>query len=277
MKTKITIQDDFDLDKIAFCGQCFRAKKFDDGMFRFIKGEEVLYIKREGQENFLISCDKEKWDFIWHPYFDLSRNYKSLRTKEDYREGFLAKAIDCGRGLRILRQDKWEMLITFIISQRKSIPAIAGSVEKLCEKYGKIIKTEYETLYSFPDSKALAGAYKEDLSKCSLGYRTDYIMDAAKKVDSGEIDLTAIEKCSDEELFETLLTIRGVGKKVANCVLLFGYSRTARAPVDVWISRAIETEFQGVNPFSNYGDDAGIIQQYIFYYEKASSSTKIEK
>lgn len=268
MKTKITIKDDFDLDKIAFCGQCFRAKRFDDGMFRFIIGEDVLYIKKEGDTEFLISCDEKKWEEVWHPYFDLSRDYHSIRTKKDYSEGFVSRAIDCGRGLRILKQDKWEMLITFIISQRKSIPAIAGAVEKLCERYGKKLETEYETLYSFPDSQALSRAKREDLVQCSLGYRTDYIRDAARKVASGEIDLAAISKCSDEELFETLLTIRGVGKKVANCVLLFGYSRTARAPVDVWISRAIEEEFKGVNPFLNYGDDAGIIQQYIFYYEK---------
>lgn len=274
MKTKITINDDFDLDKIAFCGQCFRAKKFEDGMFRFITGEEVLYIKKDDeaslpvQNEYFISCDMDKWEKIWEPYFDMSRNYKSIRTKKDYSSGFVAKAIECGRGLRILKQDKWEMLITFIISQRKSIPAIAGSVEKLCEKYGKEIKTEYETLYSFPGCDSLSKASKEELALCSLGYRTEYIMDAARKAACREIDLLALSRLGDEEVFDALLTIRGVGKKVADCVLLFGYGRTSRAPVDVWISRAIEAEFNGINPFLNYGEDAGIIQQYIFYYEK---------
>lgn len=273
MWTGITIEDDFDLDKIAFCGQCFRAKRFDDGMFRFITGEKVLYIKRENDTEFLISCKIEEWEKIWHPFFDLSRNYKRLRTGKNYSGGFVEKAVDCGRGLRILRQDKWEMLITFIISQRKSIPAIAGAVEKLCRRYGSKLETEYETLYSFPDCKVLENASKEDLALCGMGYRTDYIMDAVRLVSKGEIDLEGLSGCGDEELFESLLKIKGVGKKVANCVLLFGYNRTARAPVDVWISRAIEEEFNGVNPFSEYGEDAGIIQQYIFFYEKEMGGT----
>ena len=273
MWTRITIEDDFDLDKIAFCGQCFRAKKFDDGMFRFITGEKVLYIKRENETEFLISCETEEWEKIWHSFFDLSRNYKSLRTGKNYSGGFVEKAVDFGRGLRILRQDKWEILITFIISQRKSIPAIAGAVEKLCMRYGSKVETEYEKLYSFPDCKVLEGAVKEDLALCGMGYRTDYIMDAVRLVANGEIDLEKLSDCNDEELFESLLKIKGVGKKVANCVLLFGYNRTARAPVDVWISRAIEEEFNGVNPFSEYGEDAGIIQQYIFFYEKEMGGT----
>lgn len=270
---KITIEDDFDLEKIAFCGQCFRAKKFDDGMFRFITGNNVLYIKRENETEFSVSCTKEEWERIWHFYFDLSRDYKRLRTGENYSGGFVEKAVECGKGLRILRQDKWEMLITFIISQRKSIPAIAGAVEKLCERFGNKLETGYETLYSFPDCKILENAVKEDLALCGMGYRTDYIMDAVRLVANGEIDLERLSECGDEELFESLLKIKGVGKKVANCVLLFGYNRTARAPVDVWISRAIEEEFNGVNPFLEYGEDAGIIQQYIFFYEKEMNNT----
>lgn len=265
---KVHIEDDFDLDKIAFCGQCFRARKFDDGMFRFITGEEVLYMKQESEGLFTISCGEEDWRHIWRPYFDLSRSYKDLRSKTDGGNPFVVKAVECGSGLRILRQDTWEMLITFIISQRKSIPAIARAVEELCKRFGREMTTEYETLYGFPSPGALAAASGEELAACGLGYRTAYVRDAAQRVASGQMDLEALEGYSDEELFDALLTVRGIGKKVADCVCLFGYGRTARAPVDVWILRAINSEFGGVNPFPQYGEDAGIIQQYIFYYQK---------
>lgn len=267
MKTTINIEDDFDLDKIMNSGQCFRVRKFDDNMFRFMTGDKILYIKRENDTEFLVSCDIDTWKNIWYPYFDLSRNYNQLRGKTCNND-FVMKAMNCGSGLRVLHQDTWEMLITFIISQRKSIPAISRAVEELAHRFGKRMTTDYETLYLFPTPDELFAASEEELSACGLGYRTPYVKDAVSKVVSGEINMNAIGEYGDEELFDTLLTIHGVGKKVANCVCLFGYGRTSRAPVDVWIARAIETEFQGTDPFPQYGKDAGIIQQYIFYYQK---------
>ncbi len=268
MKTTVYIEDDFDLDKIADCGQCFRARRFDDGMYRFITQDRILYIKRENENKYFISCDEDIWEEIWASYFDISRNYAKLRGRMGEETEFVVKSVECGRGLRILNQDAWEMLVTFIISQRKSIPAISKAVEQLCLRFGKQVVTEFETLYLFPTAEALYNASKEELAMCGLGYRTDYVMDAAAKVFSGELDLLRIADFNDDELFDALLTVRGVGKKVANCILLFGYGRTHRAPVDVWIERAINEEFNGVNPFPRYGEDAGIIQQYIFYYQK---------
>lgn len=266
--TQIKILDDFDLEKIASCGQCFRAKPMDDGQFRFILGNHVIYIKDMGNNQFTVSCTKDEWQEIWTRYFDLDRSYKALYYEEREKHEFVRKAMDCGRGIRILRQDPWEMLVTFIISQRKSISAISKSVEALAEKYGHSIKTDQEILYSFPTPEEMSHASAEELQKCGLGYRIPYICDAVQKVNSGVLDLEALASYSDAELFQELQTVQGVGKKVANCICLFGYGRIARVPVDVWISRAVEEDCYGEDPFMLFGSNAGIIQQYIFYYKK---------
>lgn len=265
---KIEIVDDFDLEKIASCGQCFRAKMVVDGLFRFISGDHVIYIEETGEHEFSVSCTDDEWKTIWTPYFDLGRNYSSLYYEERDKHDFVHRAMDCGRGLRVLRQDPWEMLVTFIISQRKNIPAISKSVEALSEKYGHPIRTDHETIYSFPTPKELADVSAEELQACSLGYRVPYIVDAVQRVTSGSLDLDAIADYDDAELSNVLQTVHGVGRKVANCICLFGYGRMACVPVDVWISRAVEEDCCGEDPFVLFADNAGIIQQYIFYYMK---------
>ncbi|MCR5341915.1 DNA glycosylase [Butyrivibrio sp. FC2001] len=266
---KITIVDDFAPKKIQISGQCFRVKETEPGVFRFITGEHVLYIKESDSKGdakaFDISCSKKEWEKIWMPYFDMDRNYADICNREYGKHSFSDKAIDCGRGLRILKQDKWEMLISFIISQRKSIPAISSAVEAISAKFGTKLDDE---IYAFPTSKQMAGATLDDLKECGLGYRAPYVYDAIRRANSGELDLEKLDDLDDEGLFEALMEVHGVGKKVSNCVCLFAYARMGRAPVDVWIARAIDEEFGGVNPFPEYGENAGIIQQYIFYYEK---------
>ena len=265
---QITIRDDFDLEKIASSGQCFRAKLLDDGSYRFVSGEHVIYIKETGKNRFSVSCTNEEWETVWTRYFDLNRSYRDLYYEEREKHEYVRAAMECGRGLRILRQDPWEMLITFIISQRKSIPAIAKSVEALAKHYGHPIKTDYEILYSFPAPEEMASATVEELQEYGLGYRVPYIYDAIQKVASGRLDLDALADYSDADLFEELQTVYGVGKKVANCICLFGYGRMARVPVDVWISRAVEEDCHGEDPFRLFENNAGIIQQYVFYYKK---------
>ena len=265
---QIEIHDDFDLEKTASCGQCFRAKPLGNGLFRFVSGDHVIYIKDMGNQQFSVSCTDDEWVEIWTHYFDLSRSYESLYYEEREKHEFVRKAMDCGRGIRILRQDPWEMLVTFIISQRKSIPAISKSVEALAEKYGHPIETDYEILHSFPTPDEMVHASIEELQKCGLGYRVPYIYDAVQKVASGSLDLAAIADFSDADLFQELLTVQGVGKKVANCICLFGYGRIARVPVDVWIARAVDEDCCGEDPFPLFESNAGIIQQYVFYYMK---------
>lgn len=267
---QVTIKDDFDLEKIIDSGQCFRGKCLEDGSYRFISGESVIYLRPEDREAgvYTVSCDRESWETTWFPFFDLERCYSEIAVLESGKHEFVDQAIAHGRGVRLIRQDPWEMLLTFIISQRKSIPAIIKSVEALSEKYGHDIVTEQERLKAFPSPEEMKEATAEELAACGLGYRVKYILDAIQKVNSGELNLKAIAKLPDDVLPEKLQAVMGVGIKVANCIALFAYGRTACVPVDVWIFRAIEKECGGISPFSLYGENAGIIQQYIFYYER---------
>ncbi|MBQ8138325.1 MAG: DNA-3-methyladenine glycosylase 2 family protein [Lachnospiraceae bacterium] len=275
----INIEDDLDLKKIADSGQAFRIAEISDGEYRFVTGDQVLYInpvklQKNGAGSYEISCfdesgeipAKEAFEKVWKNYFDLGTSYKKIRSLVPEKDIFLSKSCENGVGLRILRQDPFEMLITFIISQRKAIPAIKESVRLICEKYGKSLDTGKEKIYLFPSAKDMEGATEEELKSCKLGYRVPYILDAVEKVLSGEIDLNSLYGASYEETFEKLKEIKGVGDKVSNCICLFAYALTEAAPVDTWISKVIEKEYDGVNPFPSYGKYAGIMQQYIFYY-----------
>lgn len=288
---KITIEDDFDLNKIMCSGQAFRIKQFENGAFRFITCGHILYITPEcegnchhfdismiSSETDPISSDNKtipflpedqlarEWQNVWAPYFDLSRNYSVLRSSVPANDKFLNTSVENGIGLRILKQDPWEMLITFIISQRKNIPAIKESVEKICRNFGQYIKTPFEELYLFPSAGEMKNATLEELKKCSLGYRDTYILDAVNQVNTGRLDLEVLRDEDYETLFEKLKEVRGVGMKVSNCICLFAYAKTEAAPVDTWIAKVIDKFYDGVNPFPAYGNNAGIMQQYIFYY-----------
>ena len=263
---QVLVSDDFDLRKIADSGQCFRAKELAGGMFRFITGDSVLYIRPCAPQLFDVSCTAAAWETVWLPYFDLGRSYGEIARSIPASDPYLRQAAKEGRGIRVLRQDPWEVLITFIISQRKSIPAIKAAVELLSEKYGRPVVTPYETLYTFPAPRQLAQAEEGALTACKLGYRVPYIQDAAEKVASGELDLERLREFPDAELFERLKTVRGVGDKVASCIGLFAYGRTAAVPVDTWIRKVIEVEYGGRNPFPAYGENAGIMQQYAFFH-----------
>ena len=267
----IQINDDFDLDKIVGSGQCFRPciVKTVNGIdtYRFITGEHVLYISAVDEKGvYDVSCSKKEWEKVWIEYFDLNLDYSSIRSKIPESDAYMRVCACDGEGIRILNQDKWEMLISFIISQRKSIPAIRSCVEKICERYGSRKDTGFETVNLFPTPDSLINISEKELAECGLGYRVGYIMDAVKKVYYRDIDLDLISKWDDEALYNELIKIKGVGKKVANCIMLFSYHRTGRAPVDVWIERVINEHYNGADPFPSYKDCAGIMQQYVFYH-----------
>ena len=263
---EVYIPDLFDLKKIADSGQCFRTALLPDGTYRFITGDQVLYIRKVSEEIYQVSCGQETWENIWRPYFDLGRNYRDISDRIPETDTFLGLAARTGAGIRILRQNPWEMLVTFIISQRKSIPAIRAVVETLSRRYGTEIHTPFEVLHIFPTALQLKDVCAEDYIACKAGYRAPYLCDAVRQVLTGGLDLEEIAGLPDGELIAALEGVRGVGVKVANCVALFAYGRTACAPVDTWIRKVIQQEYQGRNPFGRYGDAAGIMQQYFFYY-----------
>ncbi len=274
---QVKVNDYIDFDKIIESGQTFRAKKLNDNLYRFVSLENVLYISNATPKNlksrktskvkctFNASCTEDEWKKFWYNYFDLNRSYKDIKINECFSK----KCEEVSRGIRILRQDPFEMLISFIISQRKSIPAIRTSIEEICRRFGTRIDTEYEEeLYLFPtvDQLTKGSDCSDNLAECKLGYRLPYIEDALNTVKNNKSFLSDGFNMTDEELLNHLITIKGVGVKVANCVALFAYNRTGLAPVDTWIKKIIDDKYNGVSPFENYGENAGIIQQYMFYY-----------
>ena len=268
-----------DMKKIAESGQIFRFNVYDDE-YSLVAGDKLLFIK-EDDDGYILSCSKSEFEEFWTDYFDLRLDYSDFEKNIPADDLFLINAAEYSYGIRILNQDKWEMLISFIISQRKSIPAIKSSIEKLARTYGKKIDMQVpdfiknidknSEFFAFPTPKALADASLDDLNACSLGYRSPYIEASAKAVYRGDIDLEALSKLDDNELLAALMSLKGVGIKVANCVALFGYHRIAAFPIDVWIKRMIDEHYDGEFPLKLYDGYAGVIQQYIFYYGREST------
>ena len=268
----VQIRDDFDPDKILESGQCFRPRKQAEGWYRFVSGRQLLYLRPLRSGTYTVRCEPGAWETFWHSYFDLGRSYAALRGKLDSRDDFLQRAMEYGRGIRVLRQDEWEMLVSFIISQRKSIPAIRRAVELLSERFGERLGSDSEgPVYAFPTAEALCCAGEQALQECGLPAAAVQAIESPDRALVGEM-LKMDKKLAslpDEALFARLMELDGVGKKVANCVCLFGYGRVGRVPVDVWIERLIRDEFAGQDPFPQFGLEAGIVQQYLFFYKRS--------
>ena len=271
---QVRIEDDFDLEKIADSGQCFRFNECGDGC-SIVAGDKYLFVKKTGEREYDFSCDEKEFKGFWKNYFDLETSYSDIRHRIDKEQDeYLFRASEFGKGIRILRQDPWEMLISFIISQRKNIPAIKAAIEKLCALAGDKIAedTEGKDVYSFPTPLQLSKVPMEQLSACSLGYRDKYVHRAALDVVSGVCDLESYKKLTDEELMEKLLELFGVGVKVANCEILFGYHRLDAFPKDVWINRVLEQRYPEGFLFEKYAPYNGVMQQYLFFYSRSEGT-----
>lgn len=269
---KIRIEDDFDLKKIADSGQCFRFNEKAGG-FSLVAVDKYLFIRQLAENEYEFSCSEKEFEEFWRDYFDLELSYRDIRGRIDAGEDpYLYRAAEYGRGIRILRQDPWEMLISFIISQRKNIPAIKASIEKLCARVGRQVATDPEgmAVYAFPTAKEIAELTIEDLSACSLGYRDKYVMKAARDVAAGYVRPRCWKDLDDEALMEELLSLFGVGVKVANCEILFGCHRLDAFPRDVWINRVLEQEYADGFRFEKYKPYNGIMQQYLFFYSRTT-------
>ena len=262
----ISIKDDFDLDRIADSGQCFRWNKTDGESYRIIAGECCLNIKYLKEDQYDLDCTEAAFDSFWRDYFDLREDYRRIRGRIDPKlDPFLWQAMEHEKGIRILRQDPWEMLITFLISQNKNIPAIRRSVELLAESCGrKLSDINGREYYGFPDPSAVAALSEKELSDCKLGYRCKYIHAAAEAALEGRIDLERLREADEKTAIITLTGLFGVGVKVANCVSLFGLHHTDAFPVDVWMKRILSEQYPEGYPFDRYSPYNGIYQQYMF-------------
>lgn len=259
---------DFSPGAIAESGQCFRMAAVAYGWTVTAQGRYLEIEPGSEPGVFRFSCAPQEFETIWRRYFDLEADYAAYRNKCLKKDKYLRRACAYGQGLRILRQDPWEMLISFVISQRKSIPAIRRAVEELCRAFGEEHRAGRRVYHAFPSPTALACAGSRQLEACGLGYRAKYVHDAACRVAEGRLDLQALAGRPTPEVQQSLMEVYGVGIKVAQCVLLFGYHRLEALPVDVWMDRVIREHYHGKFPRS-YQDCAGILQQYLFYYARS--------
>lgn len=244
------------------CGQAFRWSKDETDVWSGIAFGHFLKIKQTDDIIIFFDTDENTFNEIWRPYFDIDRDYADI-IKNISHNDTLKTAAQYGEGIRILRQDSWEALCSFIISQNNNIPRIKGIVERLCMNFGD----EINGGYSFPSAERIAQLNLDDLQVLRSGFRSKYILDAAKKVASGEIDFAKFADMSTDQIRNQLMTIYGVGAKVADCALLYGMGRIDAFPKDVWIKRALEVLFGGDLPEAT-SQYAGIIQQYIFFYAR---------
>jgi N-glycosylase/DNA lyase len=270
------------------CGQCFRWRRENDGSYSgVVSGEfaNLSYAPYAGEKDRgaitirsgLLADNPARGEEFWRNYLDLNRDYKAVKQMLAAKDKVMARAIEAGRGIRILNQEKWETLISFIISQNNNIRRITGCIEKLCRQFGRRVGVfgdrEY---YAFPAIAELACLDAEDLAACRLGYRAKYIVDTAAAVscDGGE-KLESGDILPTGEIESYLLSLPGVGPKVAGCILLFAMKKTEAFPVDVWVKRVMnrfygmdESNLPAIKDYAsrNFGNCGGLAQQYLFNY-----------
>ena len=276
--------NEFEPRDIFTCGQAFRWYEEADGSFTFITHGKVANAKKVGDKVFLKGVDKNSFDEIFYNYFDLSRDYK-LVMEELAKDEVMKNATEYGKGIRILNQDKFETIISFIISANNQIPRIKKSIEKISEMYGDYLgEDENRKYYSFPSAEKLSLARPEDLREFArVGFRDVRIVETANLIKDGRVNIDEIDNMELEDARRTLQELPGVGPKVADCILLFAFDRKESFPVDVWIKRVMEELYlKEVTPKSKiamkgrevFGKNAGFANQYLFYYGRENKLGK---
>ena len=260
---ELAASPDFDLKQTLDCGQCFRWDLLPDGSFCGTAFDRRLRLSEENGSVIFHGVSAAEFEQVWAPYFDLDFDYAAVRRALAEQNPVLKQAAEFAPGIRILRQDPWEALCSFIISQNNNIPRIKGIIARLCETFGE----NCGGLYTFPGPGRLAGLGVEALAPLRSGFRAKYILSAAEKVASGEVDLGAVSVMPMEQARESLMTICGVGEKVAECVLLYGLHRLEAFPMDVWMKRAMSVLLPD-RAREDFGEYAGIAQQYLFHYSR---------
>ncbi|MBS5951625.1 MAG: DNA-3-methyladenine glycosylase 2 family protein [Clostridium sp.] len=287
----------FDIKQILECGQCFRWDKISDTNYIIVAYGRVIEVLQEGDKVTIYNSNEEDFNNIWINYFDLERDYDEIKT-ELAKDEILRKSVDFGYGIRILNQDPFEMLISFIISARNSIPSIKKTVKKICEAWGERIEYKGVEYYTFPTPKAIKEATLEDIQGTGASFRSKYIVDTIKKVNEAievkedmennpdkyserpeilDFDLEYIKSLNDDECHVALQKFMGVGAKVADCIMLFSMSKHSAFPVDVWVKRAMiyfyvapDVSLNKMRVFARdkFGAYSGMAQQYLFYYAR---------
>ncbi len=252
---------DFCLTDILTCGQCFRWNEISPGTFYGVAGGMELTIAQREDTLRLKGCTIKQYEEFWRDYFDLNRDYGSIKVTLRGDET-MRRAIGFTPGMRVLRQEPWEALCSFILSQNNNLARIRGIVARLCEAFGEPLPGGGQ---AFPSPQAISGLTVNDLAPLRAGFRAKYVLDAARKVSSGAVSLDEVARMEYDKAQETLRQIHGVGVKVADCALLYGFHKVEAFPLDVWMKRVMERFYPGGLPdcILTY---PGIAQQYLFHY-----------
>ena len=267
--------DNFDIAQTLECGQCFRYEKLSEQKYHLIARARSLFLHQSNNTVLFYKTTVKDFEEIWMPYFDLNRDYSAVKEALASNDFVMRDAVEYAGGIHILRQDPWECLVSFIISQNNNIPRIRKIADTLSKTFGRPLE---DGVYAFPTPEDLAEVSLDDLLNCKTGFRAKYIMDAINNVNSGAFDLSALSNMSVDEAREALIKLRGVGGKIADCVLLFAYGKYEVFPTDVWIKRVMQyfyfdkqnasiTEIHKLakNRFKEY---AGFAQQYLYVYAR---------
>lgn len=270
----------FEPKQIFECGQCFRWNKEEDNSYTGIVKNNVINVKKIGEEIIVKSIGEDNIEKLCIQYFDLDTNYEKIKGKLSNVDKYLEESVKFGSGIRILNQDTWETLISFIISANNNIPRIKGIIERISEKYGNEISYKDKKYYTFPTPEQLGKASVKELRNMGLGFRDERVFETTQMVLKNEIDL---EKIKNEKNInsakEQLLKFPGVGPKVADCIMLFSMQKKQVFPIDVWIRRVMNNLYINKNDENKvkneeilkivnekYKEFAGIAQQYLFYW-----------
>lgn len=273
--------NDFTLSQILECGQCFHFDKLDEEVYEVEAFGRAVKMEQTDKVLRIYGSSMEDYEGIWKLYLDMDNDYGLIKQSVIKADGALKTAVDEKSGIRILNQDFFETLISFIVSQNKSIPQIKQCVKKISHRFGdEVIGYNGEAFYVFPDVQRLHDATEEELRECKVGFRAPYIKNATEAVYSGAVTKEKLDELDIAQARELLMTIKGVGEKVANCVLLFGLGRREAFPVDVWMKRIMEqmyfdgkdTKKQDIEAFAvnKFGDLGGYAQQYLFDYARTT-------
>lgn len=298
-ENKVILKDakNFNIKQVFECGQCFRWERTESGSYIGVAFGKVIELAQEGHDVIIYNTNKEDFENIWVDYFDLERDYSKVKEALSWDET-LKSAVEFGYGIRILNQDPFEILISFIISARNSIPSIKKTVKKICERWGEKIEYKGNEYYTFPTPQAIKDATLEEIQETGASFRSKYIVDTIKKVNEAievkediklnpskyderpeilDFDLEYIKSLGDDECHIALQKFMGVGAKVADCIMLFSMTKHSAFPVDVWVKRAMihfyvapDVSLNKMRVFARdkFGALSGMAQQYLFYYAR---------
>lgn len=279
----------FELEHIFDCGQCFRWHRQESGNYIGVAFGKVIEVEKRGNDVVLYNTDEEEFKNIWAEYFDLYRDYSEIKEVLS-KDPLLNEAVQFGYGIRLLKQDPFELIVSFIISANNRIPMIKRAIERISSRWGETLEYKGKEYHSFPSIEQISKASEEELEECGTGFRAKYIKNTVNKIYlnkiaskegySEEYDIDWIKSQSDDFCHKELQKFMGIGPKVADCIMLFSMQKYLAFPVDVWVKRAMQHFYLapdvslkkirdfGVNKF---GELSGFAQQYLFYYARENN------